>query len=105
MTNRDGLTIFFSRLSAEASLKFKLAWLTFLWLCIPMAVFVSFGLPQQFALPLVLVLAIPAQYVVFRVLEKQESVSEGLVILLGESAAFASILVVVAYIWRLWSIP
>lgn len=96
----ESVSIFMRRVSGSPKLKLKLAWLTFLVLGVPMAVFTSLGLPQQVALPVVLALAIPAQYAVFAMIESYGGRARvvGALTLLGESAAGCALLVVLVYL-------
>ena len=61
---------FFRAISESPRLKFTLAWLTFIGLAVPVAALISFGLPEQYALPALLVLVLPFQYATFCLLQK-----------------------------------
>ena len=54
---------FLREVSASPRLKFDLAGLTFAGLVVPTALLMSFGVPEQYALPLMLAAILPFQYV------------------------------------------
>jgi len=69
MMESQTLEVFTERVSRSAKLKFKLVWLTFAILGIPLAASISAGLSGKIGLLLVLVLAAPILYLVFGALE------------------------------------
>jgi len=62
-------TDFFRAVYQSSRLKFILAWVTFGGLVIPTAFLMSFGFPEKYALPLMLVAIPPFQYAVFCILK------------------------------------
>ncbi len=56
---------FFREVSQSASLKFKLAWLMFGGLVVPCSILVSIGMPEKYAVYLVLAGMIPFEYAAY----------------------------------------
>ena len=56
---------FLREVSTSSRMKFELAGLTFAGLVVPTALLVSAGVPEQYALTLMLVAILPFQYAVF----------------------------------------
>jgi len=56
---------FFRALSESPSLKLSFAWLTLIGLVFPTAIVMTAGVPGQYALPALLVLILPFQYLIF----------------------------------------
>jgi hypothetical protein len=63
---------FLSEVSANPRLKFDLAGLTFAGLVVPTALLMSIGVPEQYALPLMLVMILPFQYTAFCFIVRQK---------------------------------
>ena len=68
---------FLREVSQSPRLKFELTWLTFAGLVVPTALLMSIGLPEQYALPLMLVAILPFQYVAVCILADRRSVLRG----------------------------
>jgi hypothetical protein len=65
---------FFREYSDNPRLKLKLAWLTVGGLVLPLALFVSFGLPEKYAAYAVLVGYLPFEYLVYCILRSRQPV-------------------------------
>jgi hypothetical protein len=97
-TGHGDTVAFFAALSDSVPLKFGLAWLTFVLLGVPIAILMSAGLPAQVGLPLVLVFAMPVEYLLFRLRQTHGSVFKGTLFILTESSAVTSVLILMVYI-------
>ncbi len=108
----SSLSNFFQEVSDSPSLKFTLAWGTFLGLVVPTALLMTLGVPERVALLVMVLLILPFQYVLFRVLPLVEK-PRGLLperkqlLLVLVNAAFAtvacSLILMVAFaLPRLW---
>lgn len=76
MTRLGKLNEFLEEVSRTPRLKFDLAWLTFGCLVVPAALLMSFGFPERYVLPLMLVAILPFQYGTVCVLRKVQSARE-----------------------------